>query len=84
MIVNVRTTEAPVCVSGAFKDRFPVTTQLARVALGRVAPYVFDGQVADDNGDDNGAVRGGRKGHTHMVAMDGWMAFLLCLCVCVV
>ncbi|CEM09021.1 unnamed protein product [Vitrella brassicaformis CCMP3155] len=55
---NVRvwivTTEAPVCVSGAFKDRFPVTTQLARVALGSdVAPYVFNGQVDDDSDDDD-------------------------------
>ncbi|CEM38243.1 unnamed protein product [Vitrella brassicaformis CCMP3155] len=30
--VCVQTTEAPVCASGAFKDRFPVTTRLARVA----------------------------------------------------
>ncbi|CEM25905.1 unnamed protein product [Vitrella brassicaformis CCMP3155] len=55
--VDVRTTEAPVCVSGSFKDRFPVTTQLARVALGRVTPYVFDGQVQqqqDDDSDDDG------------------------------
>ncbi|CEM09020.1 unnamed protein product [Vitrella brassicaformis CCMP3155] len=54
VFVDVWTTEAPVpCVSGSFKDRFPVTTQLARVALGRVAPYVFDGQVDDDSDDDN-------------------------------
>ncbi|CEL92847.1 unnamed protein product [Vitrella brassicaformis CCMP3155] len=57
--VTVHTTEAPVpCVSGSFKDRFPVTTQLARVALGRVTPYVFDGQVQqqqhDDSDDDGG------------------------------
>ncbi|CEM10031.1 unnamed protein product [Vitrella brassicaformis CCMP3155] len=52
--VCVATTEAPAAgVSGAFKDRFPVTTRLARVALGRVAPYVFDGQVDDDNDDDD-------------------------------
>jgi len=51
--VSVLTTEAPVCVSSAFKDRFPVTTQLARVALGRVGPYVFDGQVHDDSDDDS-------------------------------
>ncbi|CEM22971.1 unnamed protein product [Vitrella brassicaformis CCMP3155] len=44
--VDVWTTEAPVvCASSAFKDRFPVTTQLARMALGPVAPYVFDGQL---------------------------------------
>ncbi|CEM04437.1 unnamed protein product [Vitrella brassicaformis CCMP3155] len=43
--VRVDTTEAAVCESGPFKRRFPVTTQLARVALGAVAPYVFDGQV---------------------------------------
>ena len=36
--VDVCTTEAPVCERGAFKDRFPMTTQLARVALGRLAP----------------------------------------------
>ncbi|CEM11093.1 unnamed protein product [Vitrella brassicaformis CCMP3155] len=56
VVVFVRTTEAPVRESGAFKDRFPVTTQLARVALGRVAPYVFDGQVDDDIDDDDGAI----------------------------
>ncbi|CEM25453.1 unnamed protein product [Vitrella brassicaformis CCMP3155] len=57
--VRVVTTEAAVCRSGAFKHRFPVTTQLARVALGAVAPYVFDGQVyqqqqqqQDDDSDD--------------------------------
>ncbi|CEM25907.1 unnamed protein product [Vitrella brassicaformis CCMP3155] len=58
MRVDVRRTEAAVCVSGSFKDRLPVTTQLARVALGRVAPYVFDGQVQqqqdDDSDDDDG------------------------------
>ncbi|CEM04596.1 unnamed protein product [Vitrella brassicaformis CCMP3155] len=43
--VRVRTTEAAVCGSGPFKHRFPVTTQLARVALRAVAPYAFDGQV---------------------------------------
>ncbi|CEM13221.1 unnamed protein product [Vitrella brassicaformis CCMP3155] len=44
--VQVWTIEAPVGGEGrAFKDRFPVTTQLARVALERAAPYVFDGQV---------------------------------------
>ena len=80
--VDVVTTEAPVCESGAFKDRYPVTTRLARVALGRVAPYVFDGQVDDGSDDDSGADVGGRD--THMVAMDGWMAFLLCLSVYVV
>ncbi|CEL93584.1 unnamed protein product [Vitrella brassicaformis CCMP3155] len=51
--VDVWTTEEPVCASGAFKDRFPVTTRLARVALARVAPYVFDGQVDDDSDDDD-------------------------------
>ncbi|CEM09038.1 unnamed protein product [Vitrella brassicaformis CCMP3155] len=45
VLVSVETSEAAVCGSGAFKDRYPVTIQLARVALGRVAPYVFDGQV---------------------------------------
>ncbi|CEM29130.1 unnamed protein product [Vitrella brassicaformis CCMP3155] len=44
-VVRVVTTEAPVGESGAFKDRFPKTTRLARVALGRVAPFVFDGHV---------------------------------------
>ncbi|CEM08998.1 unnamed protein product [Vitrella brassicaformis CCMP3155] len=53
VVVYVVTTEVPVCASGAFKDRFPVTTQLARVALGQVAPYVFDGQVDGDNDDDD-------------------------------
>ncbi|CEM01575.1 unnamed protein product [Vitrella brassicaformis CCMP3155] len=54
MSVAVMTTEAPVaCESSAFKDRFPVTTQLARVTLGRMAPYVFDGQVDDDSDDDS-------------------------------
>ncbi|CEM00910.1 unnamed protein product, partial [Vitrella brassicaformis CCMP3155] len=43
--VSVYTTEAAVCGSGAFKHRFPVTTQLARMVLRAVAPYVFDGQV---------------------------------------
>ncbi|CEM30279.1 unnamed protein product [Vitrella brassicaformis CCMP3155] len=43
--VVVWTTEAPVsAVGGALKDRFPETTALARVALGAVGPYVFDGQ----------------------------------------
>ncbi|CEM36232.1 unnamed protein product [Vitrella brassicaformis CCMP3155] len=54
--VTVHTTEAPaagVTESGAFKDRFPVTTQLSLVALGQVAPYVFDGQVDDDIDDDD-------------------------------
>ena len=37
--------EAAVCVGSAFKHRFPLTTQLARVALKAVAPFVFDGQV---------------------------------------
>ena len=69
------------CANGSFKDRFPVTTQLARVALGRVALYVFDGQVDDDNDDDDdGADRGG----THTYGGHGWMAFLLCLSLCVV
>ncbi|CEL99410.1 unnamed protein product [Vitrella brassicaformis CCMP3155] len=63
VMVTVHTTEAPAAgagAGGAFKDRYPVTTQLARVALGRVAPYVFDGQVQqqqqqqDDNSDDDG------------------------------
>ncbi|CEM13218.1 unnamed protein product [Vitrella brassicaformis CCMP3155] len=44
--VQVWTTEAPVAGEWrAFKDRFPVTTRLARVAFERAAPYVFDGQV---------------------------------------
>ncbi|CEM25417.1 unnamed protein product [Vitrella brassicaformis CCMP3155] len=51
--VSVLTTEAPVRVRGAFKDRFLLTTQLARVALRRVAPYVFDGQVDDNSYDDD-------------------------------
>ncbi|CEM00751.1 unnamed protein product [Vitrella brassicaformis CCMP3155] len=56
--VYVETTETAVCGSGAFKHRFPMTTQLARVALGAVAPYVFDGQVQqqqqqDDDSDDS-------------------------------
>ncbi|CEM26505.1 unnamed protein product [Vitrella brassicaformis CCMP3155] len=56
--VCVRTTEAAVCGSGPFKHRFPVTTQLGRVALGAVAPFVFDGQVQqqqqqDDDSDDD-------------------------------
>ena len=75
------TTEAPVSGSSAFKDRFPVTTQLARVALGRVGPYVFDGQVHDDSDDDSGADRGGRDTHTWWRWMDG---FLLCLSLCLV
>ncbi|CEL92710.1 unnamed protein product [Vitrella brassicaformis CCMP3155] len=63
--VSVLTTEAPVAgAGGAFKHRFPVTTRLARVALGSgVAPYVFDGRVQqqyqqqqqqeDDSDDDD-------------------------------
>ncbi|CEM31157.1 unnamed protein product [Vitrella brassicaformis CCMP3155] len=62
--VLVKTTEAAVSKvpgavgsremsGGAFKDCFPVTTRLARVALGRVAPYIFDGQVDDDSGDND-------------------------------
>ncbi|CEL97647.1 unnamed protein product [Vitrella brassicaformis CCMP3155] len=43
--VYVGTIEAAVCGTGLFKHRFPVTTQLARVVLGAVAPFVFDGQV---------------------------------------
>ncbi|CEL94477.1 unnamed protein product [Vitrella brassicaformis CCMP3155] len=43
--VRIETTEAAVCESGLFKHRFPLTTQLARVALGAVAPYVFDGLI---------------------------------------
>jgi len=43
--VSVYTTEAAVCGSGAFKHRFPLTTQLARAVLGAAAPFVFDGQV---------------------------------------
>ncbi|CEM11089.1 unnamed protein product [Vitrella brassicaformis CCMP3155] len=45
--VCVETTESPVAGAAApFKDRFPVTTRLARVALGSgVVPYVFDGQT---------------------------------------
>ncbi|CEM28768.1 unnamed protein product [Vitrella brassicaformis CCMP3155] len=59
VIAYVYTTEAAVCESGAFKNRFPVTTQLARVALGAVAPFVFDGQLPqqqqqqDDDSDDD-------------------------------
>ncbi|CEM09039.1 unnamed protein product [Vitrella brassicaformis CCMP3155] len=59
--VDVVTTEVPlagVSENAPFKDRFLVTTQLARVALGAVAPYVFDGQVQqqqqDDDSDDDG------------------------------
>ncbi|CEM04409.1 unnamed protein product [Vitrella brassicaformis CCMP3155] len=67
--VIVYTTEAAVCGSGPFKHRFPLTTQLARVALAAVAPYFFDGQVQQqqqqqqqqnddsddsDDGDDEG------------------------------
>ncbi|CEM11121.1 unnamed protein product [Vitrella brassicaformis CCMP3155] len=58
--VRVFTTEAAACESSPFKQRFPVITQLARVALGAVAPYVFDGQVQqqqqqqqDDDDDDS-------------------------------
>ncbi|CEM11098.1 unnamed protein product [Vitrella brassicaformis CCMP3155] len=53
--VYVATTEAPVAGAGrAFKDRLPLTTQLARVALGwGVAPFVLDGQVDDDYDDDD-------------------------------
>ncbi|CEM26503.1 unnamed protein product [Vitrella brassicaformis CCMP3155] len=43
--VFVFTTEAPLCEGGPFKHRFPVTTRLARVALGAVASYVFDTQM---------------------------------------
>ncbi|CEM11099.1 unnamed protein product [Vitrella brassicaformis CCMP3155] len=61
LFVSVVTTEALVAGvrGGAFKDRFPATPQLARVALGRVAPYVFDGQVQqqqDDDSDDDVSV----------------------------
>ncbi|CEM14851.1 unnamed protein product [Vitrella brassicaformis CCMP3155] len=43
--VSVWTTEAPVSgEGGAFKDRFPQTTALARVVLEAVGPHVFDGQ----------------------------------------
>ncbi|CEM23976.1 unnamed protein product [Vitrella brassicaformis CCMP3155] len=60
--VRVVTTEAAVCERGGlFKHGFPVTTQLARVALGAVGPFVFDGQVQqqqqqqkqDDDSDDD-------------------------------
>ncbi|CEM36323.1 unnamed protein product [Vitrella brassicaformis CCMP3155] len=41
--VIVRTTEAAVCEGGAFKDRFPVTTQLARAVLRAViSAMLFD------------------------------------------
>ncbi|CEM36236.1 unnamed protein product, partial [Vitrella brassicaformis CCMP3155] len=65
VMVIVKTTEAPaarVSEDAPFKDRYPVTTQLARVALGRVAPYVFDGQVQqqqDDDDDDSDGHGGG-------------------------
>jgi len=67
--VAVETTEAPVCASGAFKDRFPLTTQLGSEALGRGPAVVFDGRVVvfdaqvqqfeppeeeGDDGDDDG------------------------------
>ena len=70
--VYVETTEAGVCWSGPFKHRFPVTTRLARVALRAVAPYVFDGQVQQQQQDDDngkGTVR-----HT-----GGWKTCLLCV-----
>ncbi|CEM26489.1 unnamed protein product [Vitrella brassicaformis CCMP3155] len=54
VLVSVVTTESSVCEGGPFKHRFPVTTRLARVALGPgVAPYVFDGQVDNDSDDDD-------------------------------
>jgi len=66
--VRVATTEAPVVgAGGPFKHRFPVTTQLARVALGSgVAPFVLDGRVVpqqqqqqqDDSDDDDDASDG--------------------------
>ncbi|CEM28925.1 unnamed protein product [Vitrella brassicaformis CCMP3155] len=62
VLIWIWTTEAPVAgvsEDAPFKDRFPVTTQLARVALGRVAPYVFDGQVEDQQQDDDDGHRGG-------------------------
>ncbi|CEM03354.1 unnamed protein product [Vitrella brassicaformis CCMP3155] len=40
--VCILTTEAAACEGGAFKHRFPLSTQLARVALGAVASFVFD------------------------------------------
>ncbi|CEL93574.1 unnamed protein product [Vitrella brassicaformis CCMP3155] len=46
--VSVVTTEARVCASGAFKDRFRQTTQLGSEALGRGLEVVFDGQVVQD------------------------------------
>ncbi|CEM36866.1 unnamed protein product [Vitrella brassicaformis CCMP3155] len=45
--VEVKTTEPPasgVSRDAPFKDRFPLTTQLARVVLGQVAPFVFGQQ----------------------------------------
>ncbi|CEM24048.1 unnamed protein product [Vitrella brassicaformis CCMP3155] len=48
VLVFVFTTEAPVCASGAFKDRFRQTTQLGSEALGRGLEVVFDGQVVQD------------------------------------
>ncbi|CEM26930.1 unnamed protein product [Vitrella brassicaformis CCMP3155] len=44
-VVQVVTTKAALCEDGLFKHCFPVTTQLARVALGAVAAFVIDGQV---------------------------------------
>ncbi|CEL91658.1 unnamed protein product [Vitrella brassicaformis CCMP3155] len=43
--VHVVTIEAAVTGVGFFKHRYPMTTQLARVALEAVALFVFDGQV---------------------------------------
>ncbi|CEL91654.1 unnamed protein product [Vitrella brassicaformis CCMP3155] len=54
--MSVQTTESPVCVSGAFKDGLPMTTQLGSVALGRESD-VFDFSVvqrkpSEGEGDD--------------------------------
>ncbi|CEM04398.1 unnamed protein product [Vitrella brassicaformis CCMP3155] len=68
----IRTTDAAVTGVGLFKHRYPMTTQLARVALGAVAPFVFDGQVqqqqqqqGDGNSDDD--MERGREGGTLMI-----------------
>jgi len=67
--VHVWTTESPVSgVGGVFKHSFRQTTALARVALGAVGPYVFDGQQppqqpqqqgGDDSDDDEDGHGGG-------------------------
>ncbi|CEM30553.1 unnamed protein product [Vitrella brassicaformis CCMP3155] len=42
--VSIFTTEAPVCVGDAFKDRFPATTRLARAVLWEVIAAMIFGQ----------------------------------------